>query len=856
MIPKSYQIQALDQLELFFKRCKETNNPRQAYEDTTREGWIGTALSYRPLPTLTHVPYVCLRIPTGGGKTLIGGLSIERANRSLLYTRYSVTLWLVPSDTILAQTLKALKTPSNLLHQAVFSALGEVTVLDIEEALRVRPAVLHGSSVVIVATMQSFKQENMDRLTVYKQNTDMMPHFENMPAFKVQGNTSFVDMLRLHHPYIIVDEAHNQGSDLAFETLARFEPSAILELTATPDRIHHPSNVLFSVSAAALQDADMIKMPLELVRRENPQELLRDAVACLNTLDSFARAETGEYIRPVMLLQAERHDQERETITPEKVKAMLLEDFSVPESEIAISTGMQDEIDDRDILSPQCPLRFIITIDKLREGWDCPFAYVLCSFRNTNSATAAEQILGRILRLPYTRRKTARELNVAYAFVMSQNFQETVESLRDGLVRNGFERQETKDLIRSAESADLGELFTGGTVTYATPEMPDISALPLAILNKIELSPETGSITLKGALSQEQSKKVEAVFKTEAGKEALRKAVQKQRAPIQPTVRFPSDAGELFSIPVLAIKQGELWEPFEETHLLQGAWHLLDHSAELSEDEFRRPEKTAQGGRFDVTKDEQITFRYFENIEAVLAGLDYQMEWTQVELVGWLDRNIYDESILPDEKASFLNKAVTYLIASRGLSLQDLCYAKFRLRNSLERKIKSAKQSAMKMIYKELLLNLDNFSTTNELPVVFENGRYAYDYAYAGFTALPKHFFPVIGNLKDTGEEFTCALFLATGLEGVKYWVRNIERKPGSFSLQTGTDRFYPDFICQMEDGRILAVEYKNERDWDLPDNKEKREVGELWARRSNGKCVFIMPKGQRWEQIREALSR
>ena len=179
MILKPYQSEALDWLEAFFNRCKTSNSPRLAYEETTQE-WCGVALRYRPLPTLPRVPYVCLRIPTGGGKTLIGGLAIERANRSLLFTNHSVTLWLVPSEPIREQTLKALRSPANLLHQAVFSALGEVTVMEIDEALRVKPHILNGSNALIVATMQAFKQEDMDRLSVYKQNSEMMPHFEDV----------------------------------------------------------------------------------------------------------------------------------------------------------------------------------------------------------------------------------------------------------------------------------------------------------------------------------------------------------------------------------------------------------------------------------------------------------------------------------------------------------------------------------------------------------------------------------------------------------------------------------------------------------------------------------------------------
>lgn len=858
MIMKTYQSEALDWLEAFFKRCKTSNNPRFAYEETTRE-WRDVALHYRPLPTLERVPYVCLRIPTGGGKTLIGGLAIERANRSLLFTRHSVTLWLVPSEPIRDQTLKALRAPSNLLHQAVYSALGEVTILEIEQALRVKPNVLNGSNAIIVATMQAFKQEDVDRLSVYKQNTDMMSHFADVSDPAVKGNISLVDVLRMRHPFIIVDEAHNQGTPLAFETLARFEPSAILELTATPDRSRQPSNVLFSVGASALQAADMIKMPLELVRRDNWQDTVRDAIACLNKLQAQAdaeRASTGDYVRPIMLLQAERKDTGHETLVPEKVKQSLIDDFGIPAEEIAIATGTTDEIAGEEILSEKCRKRFIITIDKLREGWDCPFAYVLCSFRNTNSSTAAEQILGRILRMPGAKRKTQQALNESYAFITSSDFQATVESLRDGLVKNGFERQETKDLIHAPEEQTADDLFTlTSAVTFTAPELPEPEAIPAGLESKVEIAPEAGAITLKGNFTAKQVEALEGVFQTQAGKEAIRQAVVRLRGPQTRRQKTPSELGELFRVPLLALRQGDLWEPFEETHLLQGDWRLLDYPGELTETEFKKPERTAQGGRFFM-RNESVKFEYFDNIEAQLALFDFQSEWSQIDLVDWLAKNIPDDSILPDEKAAFLNNAVTRLIQSRAFALEELNYAKFRLRAALEEKIKEAKRTAMRKVHGSLLADPGQFISDGRCELVFEQGRYAYDCAYNGFTDLPKHFFPHIGNLKADGEEFECALFLATQLKGIKYWVRNVERKPTSFSLQTASDRFYPDFLCLMENGRILVVEYKNTKDWDLPDNQEKRQLGELWERRSGGKGLFIMPRGKDWAAIREKVQR
>lgn len=850
MILKSYQKEALDYFEKFLKRCNETGEIRAAYTQTTEEWRF--PLNYRPLPTMKQVPYVCLRIPTGGGKTMVGGMAIERVNRALLYVQQSLTLWLVPSEPIREQTLKALRDSRNILHQAVQSVLGEVTVMDIDEALRMTPHVLNGSNVIIVATMQAFKQEETDRLSVYKQNGSLLEHFNGINDPDVKGNMSLVDVLRMRHPFVIVDEAHNQGTHLAFETLARFEPCAILELTATPDRTYQPSNVLYSVSASVLHSEDMIKMPLELVHRANWQDALRDAIARLDSLQQKAEGEArsgGDYLRPIMLLQAERKDSEHETLTPERVKKALIDDFGLPEREIAIATGTTDEIAGEDILSPKCPLRFIITVDKLREGWDCPFAYVLCSFRNTSSSTAAEQVLGRILRMPQARRKGQPELNMAYAFVTSGNFQTTVENLKDGLVRNGFERQEAKELLIIPDDKGQDDLFSHQTTaTFTLPELPEPEAIPSELAKKVEIVPESSSITLKGAFTEPQAKALQSACRTPEGKEAMKQAIAWMRTQRPRPLKTPAENGELFKVPVLLLRQGELWQPFEDSHLLQGAWSLLDYPADLPA--FRKPGQKLQGGQMYL-ENEKVKFSSFDTPKVAAPLFEYHADWEQVHLVTWLDKNIYDDTILPDEKAAFINKAATLLIDTRGFTLDELVYGKFRLRESLKNRIEDIKRQAMKKEHQTLLLRPEDFIADDRSQIVFQQGRYAFDWAYSGFSDLPKHFFPQIGNLKADGEEFECAVFLATQLDGVKFWVRNVERKTTSFSLQTSTDRFYPDFLCQLENGKILAVEYKNKRDWYLPDNVEKRQLGELWEKRSNGACLFIMPEGKDFEEIR-----
>ncbi len=146
-------------------------------------------------------------------------------------------------------------------------------------------------------------------------------------------------------------------------------------------------------------------------------------------------------------------------------------------------------------------------------------------------------------------------------------------------------------------------------------------------------------------------------------------------------------------------------------------------------------------------------------------------------------------------------------------------------------------------------------SADERLQCVFAAGRYAWDWQYNGFVTLPKHFFPPIGNLKSQGEEFECADFIANRLEGVRDWIRNVERKPGAFSLPTSHYRFYPDFLVRMENGHVLVVEYKGSDRYDQPDQAEKRRIGNLWARRAGPHFHFVMPKQKDWGMIRAALS-
>ena len=863
---KEYQIGLLDAFESFLSRTRELKSPAAAFTESTLVGF-GHSLAYHPLPSADDLPYVCLRVPTGGGKTRIAGQAIARVNRAFLPTEHSLAIWLVPSDPIRQQTLYALKTPGELLHEDMRSLFGMVNVLDINEALSMQPSTLDTGNTIIVATMQSFKRDTDDGLRVYRQNGALMPHFSGVSE-EQRGDHSLVDVIRLRRPFVVVDEAHNQGSPLAVDTLLRLKPACILELTATPDRTSQPSNVLRSVSAATLQAEDMLKLPLELSTHAEWRVSLRDAVARLRMLEQEAAEElklTGELIRPVMLIQAERRAQ-TETFTPVRVKKALVEDFHIDEDYIAIATGAVDELGNRRMTDPDYP-QFIITVDKLREGWDCPFAYVLFSFRNTTSATAVEQVLGRVLRMPRVTRKQREPLNRAYAYVVSDQLAETVQNLRDGLVQSGFERLDTRDLIHLDEvDTQTDDLFTQhGDLTVPLPEvadavvMPDeeaFSALPNSLRNKVEFSPEIGTLTIKGGATPAQVRMVAEIFRHQDVARQIRERLDTVQA-IQaaPPARLPTPAEQSVqaNIPLLCFKQTGFFDIFDESPLLDADWEIDDFDFMLTEGEFNKDVEAMRRARLSISQLEKIECDLYDRMDSQLALFGHEQGWTVVDLVGWLDQNLTVTYADRGQKVAWLNAAVTNLLEARGFELDELAYRKFRLRGALERKLVAGLTLEKQKVFDNLFAEPDAFSIRDEHAITFELGRYGYDVPYTGLLPLKRHFFPVIGNLKGTGEEFNCAEYIANQLEGVDWWVRNVEKKPHSFWLQTASDKFYPDFIIKMQSGLLLAVEYKGSHIAESRDSEEKKRIGQLWAERSNGQCGFVWVENEQWNLIAEA---
>ena len=887
--PKTYQQQVLDSVEAYFKACHELPSPSIAFTATTERLW-GRGNPYHPLPGFpADMPYFCLRVPTGGGKTWLAAKSVARVNTHLLRCEHSVILWLVPSKPIREQTIKALKNRSHPYHAALREA-GAITVLDLEEAKSVTRSTLDNSTTVIVATVQAFRREETEELKVYESNGSLMHHFVNLSPSQCgellteekngERTTpySLANVLRLRRPFLIVDEAHNSKTPLSYETFSRFRPSGVMELTATPDLERTPSNVLHSVSAAELKAEEMIKLPVVLETEPNWQQCLADAIGRRDALHTLAEAECragAPYLRPLVLIQSEPRRAGVETLDFDKVRSELITNHGIPANAIVVATGEEKGLEQIDadyklgIADPACPVQLVITQKALAEGWDCPFAYILVSMASLSSATAVEQLLGRVLRQPGASHRQAKALNQSYAFVVSRNFAETAGALRDRLVAGaGFERRDVAQFVTAAKTEQARLDLEGARAVFTPvvvplPEKPDLKAVPKPIREKVSWDSKHNTLTISTPLTEEDTDALKATVTSETAATAIVSAAEASRTTAIAFFQTPAELGERFRVPQLALRvQGQL-ALFDDPEVLEYPWDLSPYDAAPTQDDvaaLNAALKVAEGGEIDIDADGIVRTHFLPDLQRDL-GLIYQPEhWDALHIATWLCRNLPEPSLTHASKQAFVAAWLTALLQREGYTLARANLQKFLLRNRIEARIRELRKQAVGKAYQQTLFGEDaatRVAVTDQYAFEFHPQAYApsrdYDGRFGHF-GFRKHFYGRVGDF-DSKEEFECACQLDMWAQQgrIRFWVRNLVRREGSsFFLQKADGRFYPDFVCQRVDGSVLVVEYKGANGW--LNAEDDRLIGGLWANLSDGRCRFVMVKDRRWEWVEAVL--
>lgn len=791
---------------------------------------------------LGGAPKVCVKVPTGGGKTFIGASAV-RVLTEALPSRTNVVVWLVPRREILSQTLRNLRNPDHFLRMALDRDFaGRVEVLDKEDGLRGRSfsaATVGEQLTLFVLSYDSFK--NKDGRRAYAENSALAGLTEWQrgagTAVDVEGadDTALITALAGTNPIVVVDESHHARSKLSLDMLRNLKPRFVLELTATPAK---GANVIAQATARQLKREEMVKLPVVVYRRPDKRTTIADAVTLQRRLEAIAEQDekrTGRYIRPIVLFQAERRGAEGAE-TYQRLKDKLVEG-GIPAEEIAVRTGDVDEIGGADLMSRECPIRFIITVEALAEGWDCPFAYVLATVANKSSQVSVEQIVGRVLRQPHAARAGARSLNIAYVLTASADFDATLTQVVDGLNGVGFscedvetagtapatpERQDRIDFPGEPASGSEGGEGGGLDLDGLDLNVPDNSGAESTSVDDIISASDDIEERFEGEVDSGDPASLLGGLGGGTNVYRIREAVaDSARELAVPRFMIRVDGG-LFT-------DDETWKPLDREDLLAD-FRLSKYGI----DEVRiDPDTFSEAREVDLASDsDEYRIRWLEddvrkNMAMLFANMtdegkreslkalvlqatssQFKNTFGSAQLTGYIARVVDDmESPVVDvclHSVGGVARAVTDAV--RGLA-DDFCEERFG-------KLLSRGDVRLEPAYRfpESFVQATPMTSYDGALYEAEDGR---------VDGLERKMVDLLANSRR-----------------VRWWHRVVERKQGEFSIN-GFINHYPDFLALTYDGTLMAIEAKGEHLGD--DARRKLRLGTRWADMGGAEFRYFM---------------
>lgn len=837
----SYQKQVMRDLSEYLNCVNRSTNLFSAW----REYWFAkdVAVGLGGVPSynnsIAKVPHVCMKVPTGGGKTFLACASIRWIFDALPTGKPQVVVWLVPSDSILTQTVWNLSDVNHPYRQRLDQEFsGRVGVYTKEMLLNGQnfsPDTVREMLTVCIMSYSSLRidSKKKDVRKVYQENGNLYrfaEFFKDTEALLADTpDTALIQVLRHLEPVVVVDESHNAGSDLSVEMLNNLNPSFVLDLTATPRK---NSNILSYVDARALKKEHMVKLPVVVYNRTTRQSVIQDAIQLRGSLEQeaiAAEAAGDKYIRPIVLFQAQPRTGESSD-TFEKVKSLLVE-MGIPEEEIAVKTSNVDDLKGKDLMSRDCKIRYIITVNALKEGWDCPFAYILASLANRTSTVDVEQILGRILRQPYAMQHKSPLLNTSYVLTNSVDFHATLEKIVGGLNKAGFSRKDYR----------IGE-------TAEAPQLP-----PEAEQMKIPLVPHVAENDgFEDVNVQEVKTALEATAPENTAVSAM---VQQAAAQAESYTAAANESDEGFIGGDLGdmLKQNGM-QPYlkEEASALRIPQFFLRSVPDLFGDEFEllEPENLSEGFslngqdaqvRFELATGEMYRFDVEEKGEAIpkyqradselscfirnrLAKLPQEQKIQKCTdlICGKLNRN-------NRYAAAEINAYVRRIVG--GMTEDELAAMETAIptyATKIQEKITGLEEQYREaQFYRWLDSGKIVCRDSYTLPPVITPAETT--------DAIPKTLYEAEKNDMNNGEAELIDAIVA--LENVKWWHRIIERK--DFRLN-GFINHYPDFMVMTKSGKLVLIEYKGD-DRDNSDSERKLKLGRSWQAQCGTNYRYFM---------------
>lgn len=835
---KSYQKKVIADLTRYLELLNETKSDAAAFRLFWQEKSAPTLGRYQNV--IPGVPNLCFKVPTGGGKTFIACNAVRPIFDALPATKTKAVVWLVPSDAILTQTAKALKDTSHPYRQKIDVDFGgRVEVYTKQELLNgqnFNPTAVTEQLSVMVLSYDSFRGRGKEGLKAYQENSNLAEFAKvlgkpDSPIEKAD-ETALFQIINQLNPLVIVDESHHARSELSLEMLENFNPCFVLDLTATPKK---ESNIISYVDAVQLKNEHMVKLPVIVYNRDSQSEVLIDAIDLRNKLEEIAGAEyakTGKYIRPIALFQAQPKGKEDAT-TFEKLRDKLV-DAGIPAEQIAIRTADVNELKNTDLMSPDCPVRYIITVNALKEGWDCPFAYILASLANKTSQVDVEQILGRILRLPHTSQHTQSALNMSYVLTSSNDFNNTVAHIVKGLNSAGFSDKDYR----------IGE--------SAKPQIPEQAAEQITLPDPQGASePESAEDDFSGLdgklIGEELERRREQAQTPEIAPKAdtmLDAAAEVERAytdAIQQTGNDPvmdnlpwevRDKVKSFQVnpqfreDIETLQIPQFFLKIEQSLFTDGSFELLDKEmlAEgftlkgkaydidfaAADDEIREIDVREQdGGLPKVFKMESAEQRYFKEWFNNLPP-ESRVRQCKDMMFNQLNKlNMVDAA----ELKAYINRIVDDMDKAQLAAMEKapLGYAA-KIRDKIETLLEAHyRETFDKWLETERIVCKPYF----RLRPSIHPATYTDIYARSLYAAED-------GDMNKLEQKLIVEL---TALPNVRWWHRNIARQ--GFAIN-GFIKHYPDILIMTQSGKLICAETKGEH-LKNDDSREKIALGQAW---------------------------
>jgi type III restriction enzyme len=648
---------------------------------------------------------------------------------------------------------------------------------------------------------------------------------------------------------VVVDESHNAESELSVDMLKEINPCFILDLTATP---RNNSNIISFIDALELKKENMVKLPVIVYNHQDKTEVINSALQLQKRLELLAIEEEkkgGKYIRPIVLFQAQPKngknfkDEEEEKSNVQRLKEKLIE-LKIPADQIKIKTANVNEIKGEDLMSKECQVRYIITINALKEGWDCPFAYILASLADKSSAIDVEQILGRVLRQPYVMRHSFPLLNLCYVLTASAKFMDTLENIVKGLNKAGFSDKDFKvadsfipEEVKKQDPLTQLAFFSGSDEKPAEEEVssdditsdidttrisfPSEERIPDISVSLIELTAIQQIETFEKTVSEMEANNttilpndIQKLVKTYSIKDIF-----KEQAVLINLPQF------YLNVPTSQFSFGEDFNsvPLEKEHLLNG-FALSKADTNIAFDSITSELYSVD---LDVTKKEHTpTFvrldgNIKENIMAYIldpARKDSRVKnFTKriMDIIG----NMYP---IPDIEIEKYIKRI--LEDFKDEQFGDFANNEYTYTDKIKQKIRSLSETFAEKKFKDFLDTDKVFIKPSFiLPNTISPGETS--------KSITKSLYEKEGSMNGYEERVINEI---GNMTNIAFWTMNIERK--GFRIN-GFINHYPDFIIQTKSGKTILLETKG----DHLDAEQKIKLGDLWKSKAGNNFRYFM---------------